>query len=45
MAFHQIVDRIWVYPNVGVMWWILPALAAAAVDLHRTEDVPKSAVA
>ena len=35
MAFHQIVDCMWIYPKVGVIWWILLALGAAAVDAAR----------
>ncbi len=33
MAFHQIVDTLWIYPKVGITWWLLIALAAAARDL------------
>ncbi len=32
MAFHQIVDCMWLYPKVTVMWWLVLASAAAAVD-------------
>lgn len=46
MAFHQIVDCLWLYPKVGVIWWIVLALGAAAVDLHdAAESVTETAVA
>jgi O-antigen ligase len=46
MAFHQIVDCMWVYPKVGVMWWVLLAIAAAAVDLAAVpEHLAEPAVA
>jgi O-antigen ligase len=46
MAFHQIVDCMWVYPKVGVMWWLLLAIAAASIDLSRApERVAETAVA
>jgi O-antigen ligase len=32
MAFHQIVDCMWLYPKVTVMWWLVLASAAAVVD-------------
>jgi O-antigen ligase len=32
MAFHQIVDCMWLFPKVAVMWWLLLASAAALVD-------------
>lgn len=32
MVFHQIVDCMWIYPKVGVIWWILLALGAAVSD-------------
>jgi len=32
MAFHQIVDCMWLYPKVGVIWWLVLACGAAAVD-------------
>ena len=32
MAFHQIVDCMWLYPKVTVMWWLVLACAAAVVD-------------
>lgn len=46
MAFHQIVDCMWIYPKVGIIWWVLLALGAAAVDLRAaSERVAKEAVA
>jgi O-antigen ligase len=46
MAFHQIFDCMWLYPKVGVMWWLLLAIAAASVDLSRArENVAERAVA
>ncbi|MHB8147088.1 MAG: O-antigen ligase family protein [Vulcanimicrobiaceae bacterium] len=36
LAFHQIVDTLWIYPKVGIMWWVLIAIAASAND--RTPD-------
>lgn len=46
MAFHQIFDCMWIYPKVGIMWWLLLAIAAAAVDLSRAaEHVAERAVA
>lgn len=46
MAFHQIFDCMWLYPKVGVMWWLVLAAGAAAVHLReRTENVPEQAVA
>ncbi|HET9097158.1 MAG TPA: O-antigen ligase family protein [Candidatus Baltobacteraceae bacterium] len=46
MAFHQIVDCMWIYPKVGVIWFVLLALGAAAVDLAaRTERVAEPPVA
>jgi O-antigen ligase len=45
MAFHQIVDCMWIYPKVGVMWWLLLAFAAAAVDLAlRSENLAERAI-
>lgn len=35
LAFHQIVDTLWIYPKVGIMWWALIAIAAAANDRIR----------
>jgi O-antigen ligase len=32
MAFHQIVDCLWIYPKVGVVFWIVLAAATASVD-------------
>jgi O-antigen ligase len=32
LAFHQIVDCMWLYPKVGVMWWLILALGAAAIE-------------
>jgi O-antigen ligase len=32
MAFHQIVDCMWLYPKVGVIWWLVLACGAAVVD-------------
>jgi len=32
MAFHQIVDCMWLYPKVAVVWWLVLASAAALVD-------------
>ncbi|HTU69706.1 MAG TPA: O-antigen ligase family protein [Candidatus Baltobacteraceae bacterium] len=32
MAFHQIVDCMWLYPKVAIMWWLVLASAAAVVD-------------
>ena len=29
MGFHQIVDCMWLYPKVGVMWWLVLGIAAA----------------
>ncbi len=43
MAFHQIVDCIWLYPKVGVMWWIVLAMGAAVVDL-RAENHSEACV-
>ena len=39
MAFHQIVDCMWLYPKVTVMWWLVLASAAAVIDrcAQRTE--------
>lgn len=46
MAFHQLVDCMFVYPKVGVMWWLLLALGAVIVDLPETsKDVAEGAVA
>jgi O-antigen ligase len=46
MAFHQIVDCMWVYPKVGLIWWIVLAIAASAVDLETVpEHLAESAVA
>lgn len=46
MAFHQIVDCMWVYPKVGVIWFVLLALGAAAVDSSDTaENLTKASVA
>lgn len=36
MAFHQIVDTIWIYPKVGVIFWAMLGIAAASVDSART---------
>lgn len=35
LAFHQLVDTIWIYPKVGVSWWLILAIGAAALDAHR----------
>jgi putative inorganic carbon (hco3(-)) transporter len=35
MAFHQLLDCMFVYPKVGVIWWIVMALGAATVDLRE----------
>ncbi len=32
LIFHQIVDTLWIYPKVGITWWVLIAIAAAATD-------------
>lgn len=46
MAFHQIVDCMWIYPKVGVIWFVLLALGVATVDLAaQTEDLAEPAVA
>lgn len=46
MAFHQIVDCMWIYQKVGVMWWIVIAIGAAALDLSAArERVAEAAVA
>lgn len=46
MAFHQIVDCMWIYEKVGVMFWIVLALGAAAVDLQTSADsIAEAAVA
>jgi O-antigen ligase len=37
MAFHQIVDCMWLYPKVGVIWWVVLACGAAVVD-RRVEN-------
>ncbi len=38
MAFHQIVDTLWIYPKVGITWWIFIALAASASDLGSSGE-------
>lgn len=35
LAFHQIVDCLWLYPKVGVFWWVVLAAGAACVDAAR----------
>ena len=32
MAFHQIADTILIYPKVGIIFWTMMGIAAAAVD-------------
>ncbi len=32
MIFHQLVDTLWIYPKVGIMWWIVLGTAAAERD-------------
>ena len=32
LALHQLVDTLWVYPKVGVLFWLLVAFAAASLD-------------
>lgn len=44
MAFHQILDCMLFYPKVGVMWWIVLALGAAAVDIREPAPAPQAAV-
>lgn len=34
IAFHQLLDCMFLYPKVGVIWWVIMALGAAAVDLR-----------
>ena len=42
MAFHQIVDCMWLYPKVTVMWWLLLASAAAVVDRRAQPETVTS---
>lgn len=46
MNLHQIVDCMWIFEKVGVFWWVLLAVGAAAVDLETVPDrVAEAAVA
>jgi O-antigen ligase len=38
MAFHQIVDGLWIYPKVGVVFWIVLAAGAACVDAYAVRN-------
>ncbi|MGC2131352.1 MAG: O-antigen ligase family protein [Candidatus Aquilonibacter sp.] len=40
MAFHQIVDCMWLYPKVGVIWWLVLACGAAVVDRRPQNPTP-----
>lgn len=42
MAFHQIIDTLWIFPKIGVMWWIVLAVAAAADRSSEAERAAKS---
>jgi hypothetical protein len=53
LALHQVVDSMWLYPKVGVIWWVLIAAAAAhrdatdaklAIDPHRVSGAPSTTV-
>ncbi len=39
MAFHQVVDCMWLFPKVAVVWWLLLAAAAAVVDQRAEKHV------
>lgn len=39
LAFHQIVDSLWIYPKVGVIGWVVIAIAAARVDAAITTSM------
>jgi O-antigen ligase len=46
ITFHQVFDCMWLYTKVGVMWWLVLAIGAAAVALReRTKNVAERAVA
>jgi O-antigen ligase len=46
MALHQVLDCMWLYQKVGVIWWLVIAVGASAVALReRTENVAERAVA
>jgi O-antigen ligase len=38
MAFHQIVDCLWIYPKVGVAFWIVIAVGAAAIRQEAAQE-------
>ena len=40
MAFHQTVDCLWLFPKVGVMFWIVLATGAACLDTVAVRTAP-----
>ncbi len=44
LAFHQIVDCMALYPKVGVMWFILLGMGAAALARHEHEGARDPAI-
>jgi O-antigen ligase len=46
ITFHQVLDCMWLYTKVGVMWWLVLAIGAAAVALReRAKNLAERAVA
>lgn len=40
LALHQVVDSMWIYPKVGILFWVLVAVGATQVDAKEGEPVP-----